>query len=52
MHICEFFHLVCVDVDILLNIFCVCGIDNIINNIQENVSQNEIIFKRTCTDTF
>ena len=40
------------DVDFLLHIICFCGIYNIIESIQENVSRNETKFRRSCTDTF
>ena len=49
---CEFFHSVCVDVDILLHVICFCGIHFIIKNLQENVSKNENKFRRSRPDTF
>ena len=52
MHICEVFHSVCVDVDFLLHIIGFRDIDNIIKNLQENVSRNEIDFKWSFTNTF
>ena len=52
IHIFEFFHSVCVDVDFLLHIIGFCGIYYVIKNLQENVSRNEIKINWSRTDTF